>query len=79
MFAGVVTELFSIIGLTLAGGLLLLWVCWKIFRELHDPVHQLAPPESSEALWRAVVRMVAAPQGAHHGQLLAAIRPFCGR
>ena len=81
VFAGVVTELFSIIGLTFAGGLLLLWVCWKIFRELHDQVHQLAPPESSEALWRAVVRMVVADvsmsldnvlaiAGAAHGSLV---------
>jgi hypothetical protein len=28
VFAGVVTELFSIIGLTFAGGLILLWVCF---------------------------------------------------
>jgi YjbE family integral membrane protein len=29
--------LLRIIGLTLAGGLLLLWVCWKMFRELRRP------------------------------------------
>jgi YjbE family integral membrane protein len=29
--------LLRIIGLTLAGGLLLLWVCWKMFRELRGP------------------------------------------
>ena len=33
-FAAVTTELLQIIGLTLAGGLLLLWVCWKMWREL---------------------------------------------
>ncbi len=32
---GAVTlQLLAIIGLTLAGGLLLLWVCWRMFREL---------------------------------------------
>jgi YjbE family integral membrane protein len=32
---GAVTlQLLDIIGLTLAGGILLLWVCWKMFREL---------------------------------------------
>ena len=32
---GAVTlQLLDIIGLTLAGGVLLLWVCWKMFREL---------------------------------------------
>ena len=27
-------QLLAIIGLLLAGGILLLWVCWKMFREL---------------------------------------------
>ncbi len=33
-FAVLATQLLSIIGLTLAGGLLLLWVCWKMWRDL---------------------------------------------
>jgi YjbE family integral membrane protein len=33
-FAGVATQLLQIIGLLLAGGILLLWVCWKMWREL---------------------------------------------
>lgn len=33
VFAALVTELLAIIGLTLAGGILLLWVCWKMYRE----------------------------------------------
>jgi YjbE family integral membrane protein len=62
LFAGLVSELFSIIGLTLAGGLLLLWVCWKMFRELRGPAHEngFSPSASSAALWRAVARMVVA-------------------
>ncbi|EWY42214.1 membrane protein [Skermanella stibiiresistens SB22] len=35
-FALVTTQLLAIIGLTLAGGILLLWVCWKMFRELRE-------------------------------------------
>jgi len=34
-FAAVTVQLLAIIGLLLAGGLLLLWVCWKMGRELH--------------------------------------------
>ncbi len=34
LFAGVTTQLLSIVGLTLAGGLLLAWVCWKMYRQL---------------------------------------------
>jgi YjbE family integral membrane protein len=35
-FALITTQLLLIIGLTLAGGLLLLWVCWKFWREIMD-------------------------------------------
>lgn len=35
LFALVVTQLMQIIGLILVGGLLLLWVAWKMWRELH--------------------------------------------
>jgi len=35
-FALVTLQLLAIIGLTLAGGLLLLWVCWKLYRELAE-------------------------------------------
>lgn len=34
-FALVATQLLNVIGLLFAGGLLLLWVGWKLFRELH--------------------------------------------
>ena len=33
-FAAVTTQLLQIVGLLLAGGILLLWVCWKMWREL---------------------------------------------
>jgi len=34
-FADAALKLLDIIGLTLAGGILLLWVAWKLFREIH--------------------------------------------
>jgi YjbE family integral membrane protein len=34
LFAAVATQLLTIVGLTLAGGILLLWVCWKMYREI---------------------------------------------
>ena len=36
-FAVLATRLLQIIGLTLAGGLLLLWVCWRMWRDLRAP------------------------------------------
>lgn len=44
-FAAITTQLLAIVGLTLAGGILLLWVCYKMFRELQRG-HQ---PEVTEA------------------------------
>lgn len=35
-FAAITTQLLAVFGLLLAGGLLLLWVCWKMWRELRD-------------------------------------------
>ena len=39
-FASVTVQLLQIIGLLLAGGILLLWVCWKMWRELQSQHHQ---------------------------------------
>jgi YjbE family integral membrane protein len=36
IFALVVTQLMQVVGLILAGGLLLLWVAWKMYRELRS-------------------------------------------
>ena len=35
LLALVAVRLLAIIGLTLAGGFLLLWVCWRMYREMH--------------------------------------------
>jgi YjbE family integral membrane protein len=39
LFAAIATQLLTLVGLTLAGGILLLWVCWKMYREIrqHSP------------------------------------------
>lgn len=35
-FAVVAVRLLEIIGLTLAGGILLLWVCWRLYRDIRE-------------------------------------------
>jgi len=37
IFAATTAQLLQIVGLTLAGGILLLWVCWKMYRQLVEP------------------------------------------
>ncbi|MBL8773103.1 MAG: TerC family protein [Phenylobacterium sp.] len=46
-FALVTTQLLGVIGLLFAGGVLLLWVCWKMWRELRDQAS--AEEEAAEA------------------------------
>jgi YjbE family integral membrane protein len=36
LFAAITTQLLAIVGLTFAGGILLLWVCWKMYREIRS-------------------------------------------
>jgi YjbE family integral membrane protein len=48
-FALITTTLLGITGLLLAGGVLLLWVCWKMYRELREG-HAEAEAEAQEAL-----------------------------
>jgi YjbE family integral membrane protein len=44
-FALIVTQLLQIVGLVFAGGLLLLWVAWKMYRELHHSGPSGGSPE----------------------------------
>lgn len=65
VFAIFTAQLLAITGLTLAGGILLLWVCWKMYRGLVDDHHGHAATDASAvpaagigfaaALWQIVV------------------------
>jgi len=61
-FALIAVRLLAIIGLLLAGGILLLWVAWKMWRELqaqpHDDEHTApgAPRKTfAQAVWQIVL------------------------
>lgn len=63
--ATVATWLLAIIGLTLAGGVLLLWVAWKFYRELRPPRDRETAGDEIRApavktFRQAVVRITAA-------------------
>ena len=55
-FALVVSQLLQVVGLVLAGGLLLLWVAWKMYREIRDP-HENPGSEEVVGDERSGVRM----------------------
>ncbi len=67
LFALLTTHLLSIIGLTLAGGLLLLWVCWKLFRELRA--------QREEAQAAALVADSGAATGDEPAEMAAGTKP----
>ena len=48
LFAAITVKLLAIVGLLLAGGILLLWVCWKMYRELRTS--HADEQEATEAL-----------------------------
>jgi YjbE family integral membrane protein len=54
-------QLLEIIGLLLAGGLLLLWVCWRMFRELqHHRTSVEAPRLRTKTLGQAMLQIILA-------------------
>ena len=55
-FAAVTLQLLAIIGLTLAGGILLLWVCWKMYREIATSAATCLGRRGSGGLRRAGCR-----------------------
>ncbi len=67
LFAALTMHLLAIIGLTFAGGVLLLWVSWKMYRELCDARHvpvtaggEVPPPRRraktpAQAMWMIVL------------------------
>lgn len=68
-FALITTQLLLIIGLTLAGGLLLLWVCWKFYRELAEQRRERLrdAAKARQELTKDERRELAEPEGALPG------------
>jgi YjbE family integral membrane protein len=62
----IATQLFAVVGLLLAGGILLLWVSWKMWRELRhhhatgDGADPHRPPPQQKTLMQAVWLIIAA-------------------
>ena len=59
-FGLVALKLLALIGLTLAGGLLLLWVVWKTARELRRSETHAARPQPPGRLRTAILRIIVA-------------------
>jgi len=53
-------QLLAILGLLLAGGILLLWVCWKMFRELRRPQAFAGVEVRRKTLRQAMIQIILA-------------------
>jgi YjbE family integral membrane protein len=61
ILAVIAVSLMKVIGLTLAGGILLLWVCWRFWRDISNHKPHAAPPlEANAPVGRAVAQIVLA-------------------
>ena len=72
-FALVTAQLLQIIGLLLAGGLLLLWVCWKLWREIQSQRRERAAVAELEAAGTADVHREAKAPPKSFGQAVVQI------
>jgi YjbE family integral membrane protein len=69
-FAVLATQLLKITGLVFAGGLLLLWVAYNLFRELHPPTDSVTyddpetaaieGPKATKTFWQAALQIMIA-------------------
>jgi YjbE family integral membrane protein len=62
VFAVLTVYLLDVPGLVMVGGLMLFWVCWKMWSELragHDAVAHQATPQT-KTLWQAVMQITIA-------------------
>ncbi len=59
-FALLTLQLLALVGLLFAGGLLLLWVSWRMYRELRGAQHKAAADVPVKTLRQALVQIVLA-------------------
>jgi YjbE family integral membrane protein len=56
----IAVSLLQVIGLTLAGGILLLWVAWRFWRDLRGSKKSLHGVDANASLKRAIIQIVVA-------------------
>ncbi len=58
--AAMARQLLTIVGLTLSGGILLLWVAWKLFRQIRSHSSQPDPARAPQSVGKAIVHVAVA-------------------
>ncbi|HXC54819.1 MAG TPA: TerC family protein [Rhizomicrobium sp.] len=61
ILATLTVELLEIIGLMFAGGILLLWVCWKLYRDIRDAAEEKRAQAAAEACGAPITDKLGGP------------------
>jgi YjbE family integral membrane protein len=61
ILAAITVELLQVIGLMFAGGILLLWVCWKLYRDIRDAAEEKKAKEAAEACGAPIADKLGGP------------------
>ena len=79
LLGAVTLQLLQIVGRLLAGGVLLLWVCWEMFRELRRPHHAAAGAPPAKSLRQAMLQIILADLSMSLDNVLAVAGAAQGR
>jgi YjbE family integral membrane protein len=80
VLGAIALQLLAIIGLLLAGGVLLLWVCWRMYRELRPAgVHEKGGPTPRKTLGQAMTQIILADVSMSLDNVLAVAGAAAGR
>ena len=60
LFAVAAVWLLAVPGLQLAGGLVLVWVCWRMYRDLRRPHAEAGAAAGRRTMWQAVTQITLA-------------------
>jgi YjbE family integral membrane protein len=61
ILAAITVQLLAVIGLMFAGGVLLLWVCWKLYRDIRDAAEEKRVQDAAEACGAPIMDKLGGP------------------
>ncbi len=79
LLSAVAISLLAVVGLTFAGGILLMWVCWKMYRELREAPEGEGVAAPEKTLGQAILQIILADLSMSLDNVLAVAGAARGR
>jgi YjbE family integral membrane protein len=79
LLSAVAISLLAVVGLTFAGGILLMWVCWKMYRELREAPEGEGVAAPDKTLGQAILQIILADLSMSLDNVLAVAGAARGR